>query len=55
MISVTIGVAFVSTSPQQIVVLVNRAGMMGVFGGIILCVLTLMAMVNVLKGVVRQK
>lgn len=55
LISVSIGLAFVSLSPQQVVILVNRAGMMGVFGGIILCVLTLVNMVSVLRSAVRQK
>ena len=54
-ITASIGLAFVSNSPQNVLMLINQAGSVGVFGGIILCFLTIISMTTIIVSGVRQK
>jgi hypothetical protein len=55
LISASISFAFFASSPAQVLLSVNRAGAMGVFGGIGLCVISLFIMSSSLVSGVRQK
>ena len=54
LISASIAFAFFASSPSQVLLMVNRAGALGVFGGIGLCGLTLILISRALVSVVRQ-
>jgi hypothetical protein len=53
-ISASIAFAFFASSPSQVLLMVNRAGALGVFGGIGLCGLTLYIISSAIGSVVRQ-
>lgn len=55
LISASISFAFIASSPSQVLLSVNRAGAMGVFGGIGLCVLSIIFISSSLVSGVRQK
>jgi hypothetical protein len=55
LISASIAFAFVASSPTQVLLMVNRAGYLGVYGGIGLCIISLYFISTALVSGVRQK